>query len=238
MAPAAQAGHIGLGPGFIDEDQPPGVDEPLISSPSFAVATYVRAILLACDKGLFLTVTPIRRKKRLIIEVSALPSLRRQTIAQGLKRDVRFLGPRSLQKVPVRHQLGGAMAAVSDRLSRAIPFNSLKPFDSHRFADLAAAPCCAVLISPIFTASITRSRKSCEYGFPSPAGLRPANRLKSKSRHSGILPPICHQAQDALVRPVRGKAWTTRVVFDSLARALESGRAWRGVGSVKKLLHL
>ena len=30
--PAAQAGHIGLGPGFIDEDQPPGVDEPLIGS--------------------------------------------------------------------------------------------------------------------------------------------------------------------------------------------------------------
>jgi hypothetical protein len=45
--PAAQAGHIGLGPGFIDEDQPPGVDEPLIGSPSFAVATYVRTILLA-----------------------------------------------------------------------------------------------------------------------------------------------------------------------------------------------
>src|ERR1700686_5345966 len=53
-------------------NQPPRVDEPLIGSPSFAVATDVRAILLACDKGLFLTVTPIRRKKRLIIEVSAL----------------------------------------------------------------------------------------------------------------------------------------------------------------------
>src|SRR6478736_6128605 len=66
-----QAGHIGLCPGFIDEDQPPGVDEPLIGSPSVAVATDVRAILLACDEGLFLTVTPIRRKKRLIIEVSA-----------------------------------------------------------------------------------------------------------------------------------------------------------------------
>ena len=52
-SPAAQAGHIGLGPGFIDEDQPPGVDEPLIGSPSFAVATDVRAILLARDKGLF-----------------------------------------------------------------------------------------------------------------------------------------------------------------------------------------
>ena len=51
---------------------PPRVDEPLIGSPSFAVATYVRAILLARDEGLFLNVTPILRKKRLIIEVSAL----------------------------------------------------------------------------------------------------------------------------------------------------------------------
>jgi hypothetical protein len=71
------------------------------------------------------------------------PSLGRKAIAEGLKRDVRFLGPRRLQKVPVRHQLGGAMAAMSDRLSGAIPFNSLKPFDSHRFADLVAARCCA-----------------------------------------------------------------------------------------------
>jgi hypothetical protein len=70
--PAAQAGHIGLRPGFIYEDQSPGVDEPLIGSPSFAVAADVRAILLARDEGLFLSVTPIRRKKRLIIEVSAL----------------------------------------------------------------------------------------------------------------------------------------------------------------------
>jgi hypothetical protein len=35
------------------------------------------------------------------------------------------------------------MAAVSDRLSRAIPFNSLKPFDSHGFADLVPTRCCA-----------------------------------------------------------------------------------------------
>ena len=44
----------------------------MYAAPSFAVATEVRAILLARDKGLFLAVTPIRRKKRLIIEVSAL----------------------------------------------------------------------------------------------------------------------------------------------------------------------
>jgi adenylate cyclase len=37
----------------INEAVTPGVDEPLIGPPSFAVAAYVRAILLARDKGLF-----------------------------------------------------------------------------------------------------------------------------------------------------------------------------------------
>ena len=70
--PAAQAGHVGLRPGLVDEDQSPGINEALIGSPSSAMAAYVRAILLPRDEGLFLNVTPIRRKKRLIIEVSAL----------------------------------------------------------------------------------------------------------------------------------------------------------------------
>src|SRR6202020_3503108 len=64
--------RLGLCPGLVDEDQAPRIDEALIVSPSFAVATDVRAILLARDEGLFLNVTPILRKKRLIIEVSDL----------------------------------------------------------------------------------------------------------------------------------------------------------------------
>ena len=90
--PAAQAGHIDLRPGFIDEDQAPGIVEPLIGSPSFAAPTYVRTVLLAYDEGLLLTVTPTRRKKRLIIEVSALTLARPKAIAESLKREVRFLG--------------------------------------------------------------------------------------------------------------------------------------------------
>jgi hypothetical protein len=39
-------------------------------------------------------------------------------------------------------QVGGSLS-VTLRLSGAIPFNSLKPFDSRRFADLVAARCCA-----------------------------------------------------------------------------------------------
>jgi hypothetical protein len=72
LAPSRVGGSCCLRPGFIDEDQSPWIDEPLIGSPPFAVATYVRAIPLLREEGLFLNVTPIRRKKRLIIEVSAL----------------------------------------------------------------------------------------------------------------------------------------------------------------------
>jgi hypothetical protein len=43
----------------------------LMASPAPAMALYVRTILLARDKRLFLSVTPVRRKKRLIIAVSA-----------------------------------------------------------------------------------------------------------------------------------------------------------------------
>src|ERR1700679_2629066 len=70
------------------------------------------------------------------------PSLDRKAIAEGLKRDVRFLGPRGLQKAPVRHQLGGAMAAMANRLSGAIPLQTLQPFDGYGFADFVAACGC------------------------------------------------------------------------------------------------
>jgi hypothetical protein len=110
------------------------------------------------------------------------PSLGRKAIAEGLKRDVLFLGSRGLQKLPVRHQLGGAMAAVSGRLSGAIPLNSLKPFDRHGFADLVAARCCAAAHFALFTASITRSRKSSEYGLAISCWPPPSQQVESKSR--------------------------------------------------------
>ena len=94
--PAAQPCHVGLCPGLIDEDETPGIDEPLIGAPARTVAADVPAILLARDEGLFLNVTPILRKKRLIIEVSALTPRSAERRSQSLKRDVRFLGPRGL----------------------------------------------------------------------------------------------------------------------------------------------
>jgi hypothetical protein len=70
--PAAQPGHVGFRPGLVDEHQSPGIDAALIGSPARAMAAYVRAVLLARVKRLFLNVTPRRRKKQLIIEVSDL----------------------------------------------------------------------------------------------------------------------------------------------------------------------
>ena len=70
--PAAQAGHVGFRPRLVDEHQSPGIDKALIGLPTRAMAAYVRAVLLARDKLSPLNVTPRRRKKRLIIEVSDL----------------------------------------------------------------------------------------------------------------------------------------------------------------------
>ena len=54
-------------------------------------------------------------------------SLGRKAIAESLKPDIRLLGPRRLEELPIRYQLGGAMAAMSDRLARALAFN---PFEA------------------------------------------------------------------------------------------------------------
>ena len=70
--PAVGPGHVGLGPGLVDEDETRRIGALLMASPAPAVALDVRTILLARDQRLFLGVTPMRRKKRLIIAVSAL----------------------------------------------------------------------------------------------------------------------------------------------------------------------
>ena len=70
--PAVKAGHVRLGPGLVDEDEPRRIDELLILAPPDPVALYVRTVLLAGDERLFLGVKPMRRRNRLINEVSAL----------------------------------------------------------------------------------------------------------------------------------------------------------------------
>jgi len=52
--PAAQRSHVGLGPGFVDEDEPGRIDATLVGGPLLAPPRYVRAIALAGDQRLFL----------------------------------------------------------------------------------------------------------------------------------------------------------------------------------------
>jgi hypothetical protein len=60
-----------------------------------------------------------------------------------------FLGLRGLQKVSVRHELGGAMAAMSDRLLGAMAFKALQPLDGHGFADLVMTTRPAAHLAPL-----------------------------------------------------------------------------------------
>ena len=183
-------GHVGFRPRLVDEHQSPGIDKALIG------------LANARDGGLCPGGPARARDKHVFFKRDAETAkeaahhrgigfdaaLAQKAIAEGLKRDVRFLGPHGFQKITVRHQLGRPVAAVPDRLSRAMAFNAFEPLDRHRFADRVARPrrCAASSSRPLSTASITRLRRSCEYGFGIPAGLRPANRLNQNLPDSGI----------------------------------------------------
>jgi hypothetical protein len=52
-APAARAGHVGFGPGFINEDEPRRIDPGLVFLPAEAPPGNVRTILLCGKQGFF-----------------------------------------------------------------------------------------------------------------------------------------------------------------------------------------
>ena len=62
--PAAGPGHVGLDPGFVDEDQSLGIEPMLVRPPSRPEPRDLRAHLLAGHQGLFLTVWPARLTNR------------------------------------------------------------------------------------------------------------------------------------------------------------------------------
>jgi hypothetical protein len=53
QTPSAQRRHVGLGPGLIDEDEPPRIDLALIGLPARPLAGDVRPVLLAWQNGFF-----------------------------------------------------------------------------------------------------------------------------------------------------------------------------------------
>jgi len=52
--PPTKRRHVGLGPGFVDEDQARRVDAVLIGHPLQAAARYIGPVALAGDQRLFL----------------------------------------------------------------------------------------------------------------------------------------------------------------------------------------
>jgi len=62
--PAPQRSHVGLRPGFVNEDQPCRVDPPLITLPPVAAAFHVRAFALIGDRRRFLKLSPQPRRNR------------------------------------------------------------------------------------------------------------------------------------------------------------------------------
>lgn len=51
--PAPERGHVGLHPGLIDEDEPPGIDPPLMPPPTRPACRDLRALCLAGQQGFF-----------------------------------------------------------------------------------------------------------------------------------------------------------------------------------------
>ena len=58
--PSAQAGHVGFGPGFVEEDQAGRVEGRLLAEPPAAGLPDVGTVLFAGPECLFLYVSPIR----------------------------------------------------------------------------------------------------------------------------------------------------------------------------------
>jgi hypothetical protein len=58
-----QPGHVGFGPGFVEEDQAGRVEGRLLADPAAAGLPDVGAVLFAGPESLFLYVSPIRSRR-------------------------------------------------------------------------------------------------------------------------------------------------------------------------------
>jgi hypothetical protein len=84
----------------------------------------------------FLSVTPMRRKKRLSSTCRFGPHARQQPVAKRLWRDVGLLDSRRFEKLAMRLQFPTYATAHLARRSRTVPFEPLDALDGGRLAGI------------------------------------------------------------------------------------------------------
>jgi hypothetical protein len=157
MAP----GHVGLGPGLVDEDQAFGVEPALMFLPALAPAGDVGAVLFAGVQALFLNVMPSRAKNAqsapwLTLIPSAASSAR---IARNLRSGFCAIRASSQSRLLVR-RCGrrppiARAAALPVTRKRCDHLTTVATLTLNIFA-------AARHEQPPDTDATTRSRKSCE----------------------------------------------------------------------------
>src|SRR5271168_2037137 len=220
-ATAPQPHHLGAGGGFVDEYQPGRVKHELFSPPASARAGYVRPLLLRGVKGFFLKVKSCRAKNRQT--AVRLPGIRRLRIVATISS--------SVKSGCWATRASSAFACFSNGdLLPPVGFALALPVSRHRCNHFTAELGHRLKLSaasrrdaPASTASITRSRKSSEYGFGiawTPKGRISAVRLVP--RHALGNPFDSTQPGNALA-PIVAALWAAGVTsWYGIAKALNA----------------
>jgi hypothetical protein len=159
----------------------------LAASPARSVTRYVRPTSLARDECLFFERDADAAEGAAHHRgVEPDPALAQQPVAKRLKGDVGFLASQRFKKFSMRLNFRTEVSAHFARRARAAPLEARRPFVAQDSLTPNRAAAARRLILARITASITRSRKSCEYAEAIPAGLRRASRLNQNTPDSGI----------------------------------------------------
>jgi len=154
-------GHVGLGPGLVDKDQPFGIKPALVFLPSLAPAGDVGAILLAGVQALFLNVMPSRAKNAqsapwLTLTPSAANSARS---ARRVRSGFSAIRASSQSRLPARR------CGRRPPIAKAAALPVVRKRCDHR-TTVATLTLNILAVArrerPPATDATTRSRKSCE----------------------------------------------------------------------------
>src|SRR5258708_25753075 len=98
---AVRAGHVGLGPGFIDKDEAVGLNASLIASPTGALASEVGPLLLGGAQGFFKR-QPFGGQERPQRAIAHLDTALAQLAPQSTHRQIRCCRKPSQKPIPLR----------------------------------------------------------------------------------------------------------------------------------------